>query len=155
MKRLLPFLLIAAALAACADRETRKPATAASTSFYKPGAQASAALAAEKASANATQSPEQKSAASIATKEYFDALRLTIAEIDDGTSPADVIARAAVARHVSLLRAATRAQVAHISQSSALANQWSEEIIATLPRQEEISGATYLVLQSRKNRTLR
>lgn len=84
--------------------------------------------------------PAQREARDAAFLKYHTYLMRTIADIDDQTSSADAVARAAVAMNISLLRQRLEALYAHIPGA----------VIPKLPRAEDIDNATALVLTNRR-----
>ena len=82
---------------------------------------------------------------------YVKALVESVRKLDDNTSPADVIARAAVSENIGALRAQRRAQFAHIARHSSLAAEKVREGMARIPTQSDINEATSVVLRVRKS----
>lgn len=97
------------------------------------------------------QTAEEKAAAALAAREYFTALVATIKELDDFTTSADVIARAAVNKNRALLLKKSRAQLAHFKRSNWFVAQTTEEYLASLPKQVDFDNAVEAVLRLRKS----
>ena len=81
---------------------------------------------------------------------YYDKLVKSIRDLDDGTSPANVIGRAAVAENVSALKTFKTASVAHLRRSAPAHSARVDEVIESLPRPSQIDDATTMVLRHRK-----
>ena len=83
--------------------------------------------------------------------EYYSGLIKSISAIDDGISPADSVARAAVSENIDLMRSWKRAQMAHLARPSAWTAQEVEKAIVNLPSKGLIDEATSIVLRMRKS----
>ena len=81
---------------------------------------------------------------------YCRGLIKSIRELDDGISPADAIAKAAVSENIDELRSWKRAQTAHLARPSTWTKQRVEQLILSLPRQANLDEATSVVLRHRK-----
>ena len=74
----------------------------------------------------------------------------SIKELDDGISPADSIAKAAVSENIDELRSWKRAQMAHLARPSEWTKQRVEQSIIGLPSKGLLDEATSIVLRHRK-----
>lgn len=80
---------------------------------------------------------------------YYNGLIRSIRMIDDGISPADSIARAAVNENLEHLRSWKRADTAHFARPSEETAQMVERALNDLPTRHFIDDATSLVLRIR------
>lgn len=151
--RLILLLAAAAALSSCAT--PAKPVVhalpAEEEAVTKP-ARPSSWKEIEEALDRAEPTAEEKALSSSIGREYFLALRATIEELDDSTSSAEIVARAAVNRHLPLLRKKFFAQVSHIARSSDFAEQQAQESALRIPSRSDIDVAVEMVLRLRKQR---
>ena len=81
---------------------------------------------------------------------YYRGLVASIKELDDGISPADAIAKAAVSENIKKLRSWKRAQMAHLARPSEWTAQQVERSIVRLPSKGLLDEATSIVLRHRK-----
>jgi hypothetical protein len=81
---------------------------------------------------------------------YYRGLIKSIRELDDGISPADAIAKAAVSENIDELRSWKRAQMAHLARPSEWTRQRVEQGILSLPSKGLLDEATSIVLRHRK-----
>ena len=81
---------------------------------------------------------------------YYRGLVASIKELDDGISPADAIAKAAVSENIKELRSWKRAQMAHLARPSEWTTQRVEKSIISLPSKGLLDEATSIVLRHRK-----
>lgn len=81
---------------------------------------------------------------------YYRGLVKSIKELDDGISPADAIAKAAVSENIDELRSWKRAQMAHLARPSEWTKQRVEQSIISLPSKGLLDEATSIVLRYRK-----
>lgn len=80
---------------------------------------------------------------------YYSGLVRSIKAIDDGVTPADSVARAAVSENIDLLRSWKRAQMAHLARLSEWTAQEVETAINGLPSKGLLDEATSIVLRKR------
>jgi hypothetical protein len=81
---------------------------------------------------------------------YYRGLIKSIKELDDGISPADAIAKAAVSENIDELRSWKRAQMAHLARPSEWTRQRVKQGILSLPSKGLLDEATSIVLRHRK-----
>jgi hypothetical protein len=81
---------------------------------------------------------------------YYRGLLKSIRELDDGISPADAIASAAVSENIDELKSWKRAQMAHLARPSDWTARQVEESINSLPSKGLVDEATSIVLRHRK-----
>ena len=93
--------------------------------------------------------PEDEALTKQRSNAYYTGLIASIRSLDDGVTPADAVARAAVSENISLMRAWKRAQMANLARPSAWAAEKIESAINSLPSKGLLDEATSIVLRHR------
>ena len=94
--------------------------------------------------------PQDLALADERSRLYYRGLIKSIRELDDGISPADAIASAAVSENIDELRSWKRAEMAHLARPSEWTRQRVEQGILSLPSKSLLDEATSIVLRHRK-----
>ena len=81
---------------------------------------------------------------------YYAGLTQSIKALDDGTSPADVVAKAAVSENAKKLREWKAAELANVARTNDYEAQQVAASLNTLPSPGLLNEATSLVLRNRK-----
>jgi len=81
---------------------------------------------------------------------YYAGLTQSIKALDDGTSPADVVAKAAVSENAKKLRTWKAAELANVARTNDYGAQQVAASLNTLPSPGLLNEATSLVLRNRK-----
>lgn len=97
--------------------------------------------------------PEETADAEAKAGVYYAGLIESVRLLDDNTSPANVIARAAVGDNIETLRIWKTAQLARFIRHSDLAAQKATEVLKAIPSDAHINEATSIVLRVRKSTT--
>jgi hypothetical protein len=86
-----------------------------------------------------------------AANRYYDGVAASASSLDDGTSSADVIARAAIAENMTNLQEFRRTKVSHIyNQASPITRTKIDGMIYGPPSENDVAQATNIVLMHRK-----
>jgi hypothetical protein len=100
--------------------------------------------------------PEEKALSDQLSKEYYTGLVASIQSLDDGISPAESIARAAISQNIQLMKDWKRAQMAGILREFPGSGLKIENAISELPSRGHIDEAmaAVLTLRKRQNETV-
>lgn len=100
--------------------------------------------------------PEEKALSDQLSKEYYTGLVASIQSLDDGISPAESIARAAISQNIQLMKDWKRAQMANILREFPGSGLKIENAISELPSRGHIDEAmaAVLMLRKRQNETV-
>jgi|GEM_PF-6661210 len=93
--------------------------------------------------------PEQEQNAKLMSEVYYTALAKTISQIDDLSSPPEVIARAAVSANHILLVKQMEAHLVHLIEASPTSAKAVRLRLAQLPSEMDINDALYMVMRIR------
>ena len=95
-------------------------------------------------------SPEEKAITETKMVAYYSGLVRSIKALDDGSSAADVIAKAAVSDNIRQLREWKEAQVANVTRTNEYGARTAEQMLNELPSEGILNEATSLVLRHRR-----